>query len=387
MVRDKESGYALLLVFLMAALLAITLYSEIPRVAFQSQRQKEQLLYTRGLQYIRGIQMYRAAFPGQPLQRIEDLETYQSRHFVRHKYIDPMTGKAEWRIIHMQNGVLIDSAVTKTTDTGQRTSQNYFIMPGTGVGGVDATAQAGPKPQDRRRASEGGAGGGLDSQLPPIPGPVSDGGTTTAGGSQTNPGETTQPGQDAAGLPGGTPQGQRSTAGQPSLAGLTGTPSSGPTPIPGQSPAANLIGQLLTQPRQNPVSAVGMAGANGIAGVASKAKQEGIMLYNDRSAYDEWEFVFDATRVQPVTGAGAGMGSGPMAPGSQQTGQTSIMQSRLGQTGGTGQTGGMQGLFGGMQSQGGQQGSNSGTPTGAQGMQNTGAGGAAAPPGYRPGRP
>jgi hypothetical protein len=77
-----------------------------------------------------------------------------------------------------------------------------------------------------------------------------------------------------------------------------------------------------------------------------------------------------------------------MAPGSQQMGQTSIMQSRPGQAGGTGQTGGMQGLFGGgTQSQGGQQGNGSSTPTGAQGMQNTGAAGAAAPPGYRPGRP
>jgi len=36
----NESGFALLVVFLMAAIAAITLYMEVPRLVFQSQRQK-----------------------------------------------------------------------------------------------------------------------------------------------------------------------------------------------------------------------------------------------------------------------------------------------------------------------------------------------------------
>jgi type II secretory pathway pseudopilin PulG len=56
--KGKESGYALLLVFLMAAMIAISLYAELPRVAFQSQRHKEQLLMQRGQQYMRAIQVY-----------------------------------------------------------------------------------------------------------------------------------------------------------------------------------------------------------------------------------------------------------------------------------------------------------------------------------------
>ena len=38
--KRRESGFALLLVFLMAATIAVTLYLQIPRVAFQAQRQK-----------------------------------------------------------------------------------------------------------------------------------------------------------------------------------------------------------------------------------------------------------------------------------------------------------------------------------------------------------
>ena len=37
---NSESGFALLFVFLMAALLAISLYMEMPRVAFEAQRAK-----------------------------------------------------------------------------------------------------------------------------------------------------------------------------------------------------------------------------------------------------------------------------------------------------------------------------------------------------------
>ena len=43
--RSGESGFALLLVFLMAALIAIMLYRELPRLAFESQRAKEQLAH------------------------------------------------------------------------------------------------------------------------------------------------------------------------------------------------------------------------------------------------------------------------------------------------------------------------------------------------------
>jgi hypothetical protein len=56
-----------------------------------------------------------------------------------------------------------------------------------------------------------------------------------------------------------------------------------------------MIQQILTTPRQPPAGIGGglTGGGTGLAGVASTAKGEGIHLINDRSKYQEWEFVYD----------------------------------------------------------------------------------------------
>ena len=87
MKKSRESGFAMLLVFLMAATIAITLYLEIPRVAFKAQRQKEQLLIERGEQYKRAIQLFvrvNGRYPGD----LKDLENFNNRRFLRHKFIE-----------------------------------------------------------------------------------------------------------------------------------------------------------------------------------------------------------------------------------------------------------------------------------------------------------
>jgi hypothetical protein len=62
--HSRESGFALLFVFLLAALIAIGLYVEIPRVVFEGQRIQEQTLIDRGHQYQRAIQLYFRKFRG-----------------------------------------------------------------------------------------------------------------------------------------------------------------------------------------------------------------------------------------------------------------------------------------------------------------------------------
>src|SRR5207245_983626 len=111
--RDSESGYALLLVFAMAAAVAIMLYIELPRVAFELQRNKEQLLIERGEQYQRAIQLYFRKFKKYPA-RLEELESTNNIRFLRRRYADPMTGKTEWRLIHIgPGGVFTDSKTRK----------------------------------------------------------------------------------------------------------------------------------------------------------------------------------------------------------------------------------------------------------------------------------
>src|SRR5215475_10465279 len=110
--RRRDSGFALLLVFLMVAVVAISMYIEIPRIAFDNQRQKEQLLIERGEQYKRGIELFFKANKKYPAT-LDELENFNGRRFLRHRYKDPMTGKEEWRLVHIQNGMLTDSVTMK----------------------------------------------------------------------------------------------------------------------------------------------------------------------------------------------------------------------------------------------------------------------------------
>ena len=117
--RNSESGFAMLLVFLMAAVIAISLYVEIPRIAFDAQRQKEQLLIARGEQYKRAIEVFYKANKRYPAT-IEELDNMNNRHYLRHHYRDPITGKDEWRVIHTNGRMLTDSLVAPNPMAGSR---------------------------------------------------------------------------------------------------------------------------------------------------------------------------------------------------------------------------------------------------------------------------
>src|SRR5579864_7283027 len=131
--RESQGGYVLLMVFLMAAIIALMLYQQLPRVAFESERDKEQLLIDRGEQYVRAIQLYYVANNRQYPTSIDDLEKREKR-FLRRRYIDPYTGKDEWRIIHTNGGFLTDSLVKKPPATGDDKSQSASNSPGSSTG-------------------------------------------------------------------------------------------------------------------------------------------------------------------------------------------------------------------------------------------------------------
>ena len=114
---------------------------------------------------------------------------------------------------------------------------------------------------------------------------------------------------------------------QPNAGG--GVAPTGNTPLGQQNPALNLIGNLLTSPRQAPSTTGGLTGGGtGIAGVASNAEGKGIHVVNDHTKYKEWEFVYDLKNDKSALGAGAGAlqqqlqqqqngatpGTGPLTP-------------------------------------------------------------------------
>jgi len=140
--RNPQAGYALLLVFALAAILAIGLYQQLPRAAFEAQREKEALLIDHGEQYKRAVQLYVRKLGRYPA-KMEDLDNTQNIRFLRKHYIDPMTGKDEWRLLHMgPAGKLIDSKIEtaeNSQDQWHQGSITEFKSPAsTDAGGPEA---------------------------------------------------------------------------------------------------------------------------------------------------------------------------------------------------------------------------------------------------------
>lgn len=397
--RQSEKGYALIFVFAMSAMMALMLYLEMPRLALEMQRNREQLLIERGEQYVRAIKVFAKKNKKYP-QTIEELESTNGVRSLRRRYLDPMTGKDDWRLIHADaTGRLTDSLVQKKTDPTQdptRTaekSENTFVSEGASFGSTGDPNATGRVAQalNRRASEQPGAAG-----APPPPGSVSPIDPNAPPQQQLQQvqqsmvpimGPNGQPIQRIPGLPGQMGQYPAQAANSqtggtvPSNSGGYSfgsgyggqAPVSGPqppsrpgTPVPGGfqpgggsnsfgggaipggppgginvNPATAMIQQILTRPNPQGLANIqgGAAGGlgGGIAGIASKHDAEGIKIYNEKTNYKEWEFVFDPTKDQKAQqgqipgqmpgqipgqppGQGTGFGGQPGGFGGQQGG-------------------------------------------------------------------
>jgi type II secretory pathway pseudopilin PulG len=95
---DAESGYMLLAVVVLCALVLIALAVAAPMVAKDLQRDKEVESQHRAEQYERAIRLYYRKTKSYP-PSIEALKNTNNVRFLRQEYVDPLTGKADWRLI------------------------------------------------------------------------------------------------------------------------------------------------------------------------------------------------------------------------------------------------------------------------------------------------
>ena len=380
----QERGFAMLLVFVMAAAIAITLYMEMPRVAFEAQRNKEALLIERGEQYTRAIQLYFRKFKKYPV-KIEDLEETNQIRFLRKRYIDPMTGKSEWRMIHVgPRGVFTDSLTHKPPgkDKEEQKAVNTFTYEAPATGSTTLPGQGDPafpqaRPSERAglrfpgQVQSGQPGQPVDPTNPQQQQPGYPQAGVVTGYPYPNPNQQpgAYPGQPGVpGMPPGVnpqpagfnpllPPGVQPTYQQPYPGAPVNSQTGGvspsfpysttqpgiqgaPTPFgqpglttnptgqqPGQNQALNLINQILTTPR-----AGGLAGTNqpmggmqigpGLAGVASTVERKGIKVYNEKVKYNEWEFIYDLTKDTKGTATTTGIAGAPQqGTQTQQQGQ------------------------------------------------------------------
>lgn len=166
-IRKSERGSALLIVLVFAAIIAISLYKELPVVVFESQRQEEQLLIDRGNEYAQGVKLF-VRKTGQYPPSLDALENTNRMRFLRKRFKDPFTGKDDWRLLHSgPGGIIIDSKVnpvTANTGTGANGTNNLGSPNGgspgnTGFGSQNASNAGFGRLNNNNAGSNNNSGG------------------------------------------------------------------------------------------------------------------------------------------------------------------------------------------------------------------------------------
>jgi len=98
--RCDESGYVLLAVMLAVTLLLVAMSIELPRIAQQIKREKEEELVHRGKDYATAVKRFVHKNGGRYPSSVEQLEDTNHIRFLRKRYKDPITGEADWKMVH-----------------------------------------------------------------------------------------------------------------------------------------------------------------------------------------------------------------------------------------------------------------------------------------------
>jgi hypothetical protein len=370
-----ERGSALLIVFVFAAIVAIMLYKAIPDAVFEGQRQKEQILIDRGHEYKTGIKRFLARNKTYPTS-LDQLDNFNNQRYIRRRYKDPMTGKDEWRLIHVMTPgfILTDSKVTPLKNNGMNGTNgtNGFGGPQSGSGGFAPTNSSGFG-SNSNTSGFGSTQSGFGSNQSSFGSNQSSFGSSnqsddTAADPNAPPEPTAAQLYGAQRRPPATPSenmpgDQNNNADQsltdplplPASAAAPGQPSNG---APQQAsaaqsanpnapnnnnagnadpnnPAASALNALNSSLRQQGPTPMPAARPNsfgtstfgkinsggGIAGVASKAKGSSIKVMDGQTDYSKWEFVYNPQKdaAAGLQGAANRMNSNANSPNSNNS--------------------------------------------------------------------
>ena len=132
--RHEEEGFMLvgLIVAIFFVLLALSVAA--PKVAQALRREREVEAVHRANQYVRAIRLYYRKFGHYP-GSMEQLEKTNNIRFLRQQYVDPITGKADWRLIKVGEA--------KTTVKGFFGQPLAGLTPGLGSAAGNASAMPG----------------------------------------------------------------------------------------------------------------------------------------------------------------------------------------------------------------------------------------------------
>lgn len=267
-----EEGYILIAVLFLVALVLIGLAVAAPRMAQSIQRDKEIELVHRGEQYKRAIKLYYRKFGTYPTSTDQLLNTNNIR-FLRKRYTDPITGKDDWRLIHLGQA--------KVPPMG------FFGQP---LSGIPGAANIGtPVNASIGEAVSAASPFGTSPAASPFGSVTVNTPEATSYSDGSDSGAT---GEDASSHPSVT-----ITGSAPSPPGLTSAPGS-----PG-APGSTSSGF------GSPTSPIGSVGP--IVGVGIPSTKASLLDYKKQTHYNQWEFVYNPIedQMQQAGMMGAGNGS------------------------------------------------------------------------------
>lgn len=299
---DAENGYLLLTVLVMIFLVLLALSVAAPRVAKEIQRDKEQEAVQRGLQYRRAIQLYYKKFGAYPSD-IKQLENTNQIRFLRKRYKDPLTGKEDWRLIHMG-----EAKVPPMGFFGQPL-QTGLSSASTGPGGLGAGSSGTPglyapgaiPDSSGTNGATNGTGSGTGNGT----GTGSGNGTNNSGGSSFGFSNNGSTGSSSFGFSNSGSSGL--SGGSSSGIGSSGSSGFGFSNNNNSAPSSGGVGTTPTG--TNGPGASGTPGgttfgsAGPIVGVGIPLKKDSILEYHKQKKYSDWEFVYDP-QVEMLMGGG-----------------------------------------------------------------------------------
>ncbi|HSK42304.1 MAG TPA: hypothetical protein VLA83_00290 [Candidatus Binatia bacterium] len=135
-------------------LLLVALAIEAPRIGQQIKREKEEELVHRGKDYATAVKRFVHKNGGRYPLSVEQLENTNHIRFLRKKYIDPMTGESDWKMVHVGEAQVKipppNPGLSGGGLTGQNTNPPGVVTqpPGTAPTLTGQTGQPQPQPSN-----------------------------------------------------------------------------------------------------------------------------------------------------------------------------------------------------------------------------------------------
>jgi type II secretory pathway pseudopilin PulG len=267
--RRQEEGYILLTMLLVVALMAILALAVITEMKFTMQRDQEQEMIHRGVQYSRAVRGYYKKFGRYPT-RLEELENTNNLRYLRKRYKDPINKNQDFRLLHFgEQGVTVGTGGI-SFGGGTIPGANAIGSPG-GTNGPGNSAFGG--------STFGNSGSGVNNSGVFAQSSGFGGNSNSAFGANSNPSTT---GGNAPGTnPSNTADSSSSTANSQDASTTT-------TKISAAGASDQSSGQQAV-------------GGGPIVGVASLSKKTTIREFNKKRKYNEWQFIYDPT-TEPRSG-------------------------------------------------------------------------------------